>query len=624
MAVRSLLFFVFLTLVALSGVACREDGEITISSLKFEGIEQIDEGDLAAVLETRRGSRLPWGRQRAFDRAAFEADLQRIQAFYRDRGFPDARVTSFDVRLNEAQDEVDVTVVISEGDPIVVSEVRLEGFDPIAPGRLESLRAELPLQQDQPLDRQAAVASRERLINALRDEGYPYAEVQLIEEEVAERRRRVVLRGTPGTLAHFGPVEIVGVQSVDEGVVRRELTFEPGDVFRRQAMRETQRGLYRLELFEFVNVESLENATEQPAEVPVRVTVAEGRKQRVTLGVGYGTEEQARARIRWDHLNFLGNARHAGAEVKWSSLDRGIRLDFSEPYFVSRGFSLNFDGQAWQAREPVYSLDSLGGRATVRYQIDLQTSWAVSLSSEFQRSSISNEALLDFSVRDELIALGLDPRDGEAEGTLSALAIDFTRNTTANALDARSGYVLNAHLEQAGGWLWGDFNYWSATVEARHYTTIGRRLVAANRLRVGSIDGAGDLVANVPFYKRYFLGGSSSIRGWGRFEVGPTSGFGLPLGGHTMLEGSSELRFPVAGNVGAVVFLDYGNVWPGAWDIDLGNLRYAAGPGLRYLTPIGPLRFDFGYQLNPIENLRVNGEPEGRHWRMHLSIGQAF
>ena len=90
-----------------------------------------------------------------------------------------------------------------------------------------------------------------------------------------------------------------------------------------------------------------------------------------------------------------------------------------------------------------------------------------------------------------------------------------------------------------------------------------------------------------------------------------------------VLRAKSEARLPaIWGKLGAVAFLDYGNVWPGIFEF--GKLRYAVGPGLRYLTPIGPARFDFGWQLAPIDNLRVNGDPEQRHWRVHFSIGQAF
>jgi outer membrane protein insertion porin family len=610
--------------VAVAGGACREEGDIQISSLDFNGVERVDKGALAGVLQTRRGSRLPWGRKRFFDRSAFEADLKRIEAFYRDRGFPDARVTSFDVTLNDAQDKVDVTLNISEGEPLVVSAVELAGFDVLDEDQRQSLLETLPLQPERPLDRQLAVASRERALNELRDRGYAYATVTLTEQESGPRSRKVVLDALPGALAYFGAIEINGQVSVSENVIRRQLTFAPGDVFTRREMRESQRKLYGLELFEFVNVESREDTTLQAPDVPMRVTVAEGKHHKVNLGVGYGTEEQARARLRWDHLNFLGGARQAGFEGKWSSLDRGVRLEYREPFFLRPHFSLNFEGQAWQAAEPVYSLNTLGGRMTLRHQANSQNIWSVSLINEYQRSSVTAEALEDFTIRDELIALGLDPRGRSRPGTLGAVAFDISRNTTTSLLDARSGYVLSAHVEQAGKWLAGTWDYRAITSEARHYVSAGRRLVLANRLRVGTIDPIGELEEDIPFYKRYFLGGASSLRGWGRFEVGPISGFGLPIGGHTMLEGSSEVRAPITGKFGAVAFVDFGNVWSQPWDFDPGDLRYAAGPGLRYLTPIGPARVDFGYQLNPIANLRVNGEPERRHWRVHFSIGQAF
>jgi outer membrane protein assembly factor BamA len=293
--------------------------------------------------------------------------------------------------------------------------------------------------------------------------------------------------------------------------------------------------------------------------------VAEGKHRKVTFGVGYGTEEQARARVRWDHVNFFGGARHAGFEGKWSSLDRGIRADYREPYFFHPHFSLGFEGQAWQAAERAYSANTFGGRATMRHQANSRDKWSVSLINEYSR-----------------------------------------------------------HVEQAGRWMLGSFNYLGVLGEGRHYLTLGRRLVVANRLRIGTLDPVDDIDENVPFHKRYFLGGSTSMRGWGRFELSPLSGAGLPIGGLSMLDASAEIRTPLWGKLGAVAFLDYGNVWNEGWKFELNDLRYAVGPGLRYLTPIGPARFDLGYQLKPIEGLLVNGEPQKRRWRMHFSIGQAF
>jgi outer membrane protein insertion porin family len=143
-------------------------------------------------------------------------------------------------------------------------------------------------------------------------------------------------------------------------------------------------------------------------------------------------------------------------------------------------------------------------------------------------------------------------------------------------------------------------------------------------MQLGTIHPVGLDQVNVPFSKKYFLGGATSIRGWGRYEVSPLSGSGLPIGGDSMFLFSEELRATVRGNLGAVFFLDAGNVWEDSFGIKLNDLRYAIGPGLRYQTPVGPFRFDFGYQLNPIPGLLVNGEPSNRHWRIHFSIGQAF
>src|SRR5687768_896602 len=165
-------FLLLVLVVAFSVAGCREEGDIQISSLEFNGVEQIDAGALSDALQTKKGSWIPWGRKRYFDRRAFEADLKRIEAFYLDRGFPDARVRSFDVKLNAAQVKVAITLDIDEGEPIRLAAVELRGFEPLEESEREALQKTLPLQPNRPLDRQLAVASRERALNVLRDNGY--------------------------------------------------------------------------------------------------------------------------------------------------------------------------------------------------------------------------------------------------------------------------------------------------------------------------------------------------------------------------------------------------------------------------------------------------------------------
>src|SRR5690606_2458465 len=196
---------------------------------------------------------------------------------------------------------------------------------------------------------------------------------------------------------------------------------------------------------------------------------------------------------------------------------------------------------------------------------------------EYEDYTISDAALQDLSFRDELIALGLDPTRGVGNGTLVALGFDLQRNTTANLIDARQGYLVRAHVEQAGQWLPGDFNYREYSGEGRLYATLFGRLVMAGRLRLATIDASGQLEPDVPFFKRYFLGGATSLRGWGRFQVSPLSGSGLPIGGHSLLESSLEARLPLAGNFGTVFFLDAGNAWRDSFELHLDDLRYSLG-----------------------------------------------
>jgi outer membrane protein assembly factor BamA len=192
---------------------------------------------------------------------------------------------------------------------------------------------------------------------------------------------------------------------------------------------------------------------------------AKAKHQKVTTGIGYGSEEKARARLRWDHVNFLGGARHAGIRgpvvVTRSRCPDGLH----GAVLLSPHLSLRFEGQAWQAVEPVFSQNTLGGKLYLRHQSNQQTSFSVSLINEYERSRITNEALSDLSFRNSLIALGLDPRRDITQGTVGAIGFDFNRNTTNNLLDARKGYLFNVHAEQAGRLMWGSYNYWAANGE---------------------------------------------------------------------------------------------------------------------------------------------------------------
>jgi len=603
---------------------CKEEGAIQVHRLSFNGVKAVDQSRLRDALATRQNSKIPWGRKYFFDRSRFDADLKRIQAFYADRGYPEARVSGFDVKLNDKQDAVDITVTIAEGEPVMVAAINFVGFEDIPADHINKMKDAAPLKVGAPRDRQLVVSTHELAVNELKDHGYPYAKVATGEDDGADNRHATVtFTADPGKVAHFGPVEIVGNKSVSDRIIERQLTFKPGDLYRRSIVQDSQRRLYGMELFQFANVEP-QNPELQPADVPMKVTVAEGNHQRVNFGVGYGTEEKARADVEYHHVNFFGGARSAGAHARYSALDRGVRLDFNQPYFFAPHFSLSGEGQVWRTFTPAYESSVAGAKATLTHKTSEKSSWSVSLISEHDKSTVEPEVLANPKQRTVLIALGLDPVTGTQDGTLNALAFDLQRSTADNILNAHRGYQIAFHGESAGQIVRGTFGYNAVSADGRQYLPLGSdRLVLASRVQFGNIRPVSDDPTKVPFGKKYFLGGATSIRGWGRYEVSPLVD-GLPIGGNSMFAFSEELRAVLSGNLGGVLFLDAGNVWAQNWGIKLNDLRYAIGPGLRYQTPIGPIRFDVGYQLNPIDDLVVNGETGFRRWRMHFSIGQAY
>src|SRR5262249_15334630 len=249
----------------------------------------------------------------------------------------------------------------------------------------------------------------------------------------------------------------------------------------------------------------------QPEIVPMRVTVAEGNHQRVNFGVGYGTEEKARVDAEYHHVNFLGGARSAGAHVRYSSLDRGVRLDFQPPYLFPPHLSLGSEGQQWLTFTPAYRSTVSGAKLTLTHRADAGTSWSTFVMSEHDSSVIDDSVRNNPTQRNSLIALGLDPTTDSQSGTLNAIGFDFQNSTADNLLNAHRGIQFAFHAEQAGRVVAGTFNYWAISADGRHYAPFGERLVLASRLQVGNIHPYGHEQSNMPFSKRFFRGGATSI-----------------------------------------------------------------------------------------------------------------
>jgi outer membrane protein insertion porin family/translocation and assembly module TamA len=608
---------------------CHPTGDIEVKAIDFSGVEAFPVEDLAAVLATRKSGRFFWSPKHYFDQNAFEADLKRIHAYYVDRGYPDVQIADVDVALNEARTEVRIRIAVDEGEPVIVDSVRFEGFDVLpeaARGQLDTV----PLQEGAPRDRNLVRATRDLASSLFHDNGYPFGFVDAGERPASNPDRVVItFRADPGDLMQFGETSVDGLTAVDPAVVRHGLAFQPGDLFRQSLVATTQRRLSAIDVFDLATVTpQFDEAA--GGRVPLHITVAEGKPRRIRLGVGYGTEERARGSINWEHLNVFGDARHFEAEARASYLDQSLRLSFLEPYLMRPGWSLDITALAERTRQLTYDARTYGAsamvhyhherggnpaREPVRYDVDF------GYRNEFLSYGIREESLADLSRRDERIALGLDPETGRGSGTLAALDVDVSRSAVDDALQPRRGTVASLHVEHAAPWLGGTHDFTEVLFDGRAYLPVGG-WVLANRAMLGVVSAEDS--STVPFSKRYFLGGATSLRGWGRYQVSPLNEDGLPIGGRTLVEVSTELRFPLTTRLHGAFFVDAGSVGASDWNVEALRFRANIGPGLSYQTPIGPVRADLGFQLTPIDGLVVNGRAEARRWRLHVSIGHPF
>lgn len=567
--------------------------------LKIQGNESVSTSVLrrAMVTEVRSWYAI-WRPLPEFDPVAFDMDQERIRALYRSEGYYHA-VVDADI---EVRDGAAVVAVISvdEGPPVYIESVDVvfSGVE-LAPEERRELLAGLPVAEGAVFTEATYETAVAYLRGYYRERGYARVTVtRRTRVDVGRNRAAVTYRIDSGPACVFGDIGVTGTEAVDREVVRREVAFKPGKPFRASLLPQTRDNLLALKLFQTIRFHE-EGDGER---VNVRIHVVEQPPREIRLGGGFDTEELLRGLASWHHLNFLGGARQLGFTVRASALQVSVVAGFLQPHFpvATSRTSLVF-GQGRQTEEP-FTLD----RTRFSPRIDWQASAALSLFvfHRFEYNAISD-------VEDAIIAAfpGIAPGDGP----LSALGFGAEWNTTDDRMDPSRGWVTSAAVERVGGFLGGDVSFVRLTWEGRGYRHLVGRLVGAARLRLGVADPLGSS-DEIPIYERFFSGGLNSVRGYGRWRVGPI--IGDPVGGRSQVEYSVELRHPITKQFGAAVFVDAGQVSVRSYDLPFDDLQYGAGVGVRYKSPVGPLRLDLGFPYDP----PGNDQP----WRVHVSFGATF
>jgi outer membrane protein assembly factor BamA len=668
------------TLVLLAGltaspVAAQRSAadSIEVVSLDFDGVRTFDEDLLRTAIVTqptrcRAFAPLCWlgvGEDRQYlDERALGADVVRIRLFYYQQGYREAQVEVDTARIDTG---VRITFRVDEGVPVLVDAIELAGADSVPPDVLR----ELPLEAGAPLSLVAVEATRDTIRARLANRGFAHGEALIgygVRTETPHAAA-VHLELIPGPRAEFGEIEVAGAQRVSPAVIERMLTFDRGDAYSQSALLRSQRNLFSQELFRHAEIRILPVEPDDSV-IPVLVQVSEGDLHRVRTGLGLSTADYLHAEGRWVSRSFFGGARRLElrgrianlltrqleplgvfepAEDIYGELSGLVAADFTQPWFFGALNTLNAGAYIERRSIPdVFVRTAAGGYAAFARSIAPGVSLSLGYRPELTRLD-TREGDLIFCLG--FVACGADDIDALRDlHSLSPITASFVRDRSNSLFAPSRGYVIRIEAEYANALTGSDFEYARLIADVTDYHTIGSGVVFAARLRPGwaAAQGGADALGVHP-QKRFFAGGSNSVRGFAQYRLGPklltvidplvrllppldsmgagctveqvndgscdvselASGmpdaFGVrPVGGAVMVEGNIELRFPVfRDRIRGAAFVDFGQVWQNADVVDLGDVTFSPGLGVRYFSAIGPIRVDVGYNGTGAERLTV-------------------
>lgn len=596
----------------------------TVVSIAIKGNTALSDAAIRQVMLTKAKS-LFSRRDTSFFAERFAGDVRRVVSLYRSAGYYDAKVESR-VRPEDGKNAVRLQLIITEGLPVRVASFEIES--PQWPAwLLAGLHAKrqrrpkaalrpaadfplLPLHKGDVFD--VAKYNETKKILALQFADHGYAKVDVQGSNKIFRREhqadvRLVIK--PGKQFKVGALVIEGNTTVADYLILREMRLTSGDLFSVSKIMKSRRRLHDLDLFKSVVIEP-DWAHEVGNAVPLKIIVEEKPPHGIKLGGGYGTEDKLRAlgEVRW--RNFLGRGYVVRLTGKYSGLGYSLETAFENPYLFGHA-DLKLSYSLGYARQVLESYQNDQYYSRIRLDKALSKRSSLYLGHNLEANSTSNlTQSLSRSVQEEF------GRVEEHNFILSSLEAGGLFSSVDDKISPTSGMSLFYSLEGAAKAIGSEFEFLRQKLEWRGYYSPIHRVVTALRTTIGTVDPM-HTSDYIPISKRFFAGGSNSVRGYAYQDLGPKDQQGDPIGGYSLFEASAELRFPLYRQLKGVLFLDGGNVFPDPYQFDLGALRYGGGFGFRYLTPVGPIRIDLAYKLNPETG-------KERRFRVHLDLGEAF
>ena len=585
-----------LTLLAAERSMADDDARTwSVEEVSIKGNEAFDNDRLKRIMVTRPAGFL---RSSTFYPRVFNDDLANLVSFYRQNGYLSAQVTDTLVQRDSSNFEVRIELTVDEGPLTHVEGISVFGNEVFPDSALLEL---VELEPGDPFNRRRLQAGMVKIAERYADHGYLEAAVTP-DVKINEIAHLAVidLNVTERQQSSISGIRIKGLQRTRSYVVERELSFEEGEVVNYSELSRSQYRLYLTGLFRSVYISPVKDSAGSPVNRIIVVDVEEKLNSEFSVSVGYGSIEKIKGRTELSTNNLAGTARQIGIMVEADFIKRGVEGSFTEPRTFGTRFRTDLNLFFRYHDEPSYDVSRYGGRLTVGRKFGDYGN--VSAGYRYE------DATLRHIETDEI------PED--VDSRVRSITVGYQYDTRNNLFNPTRGWYFDVSYELAGGFLRGTDAFSRIITRTKWFHPLNTRTVIGTALQVGWMDVFGE-TRQVPLNERFYTGGPSSIRGFGYQLVGPLDEDGEPTGGKFKIVWNLlEIRRAVYKMFGVVAFVDAGNVWWSAADFRLDEVRGAAGAGIRANTPIGILRLDYGFNLDPRTH-----EDGGK---LYLSMGHAF
>ena len=570
-----------------------EGRQMKIDRIVIRGNRGLTDKQIKNAMATQE--RQYWILRGTVQRQRLDEDVDRILALYNDHGYTQARVESHDVTVDREKARVVIDVVVVEGSQHHVSSV---GFTGVTLMPESEVRRQLKLKADDVFSRSALRESVKAIEDLYSNIGRASADVSPRLEFLPANKIAIVFEINEGPTVYVERINIAGNVRSQDKILRRELQMAEGEIFTLRKLQRSKQRLTNLGYFEKVEVNTAPGSDK--TKILVNIDVTERPTGLFSIGGGFSSADGLLGTIDLSQNNFLGRGWLAAIRIRAGANVQQGQISFTEPWLFDRPLSAGFDLFSTQRQFVEYDYRSIGGGLRLSHPFEEYWRWTAGY--RLTQDDVSH------------IRTSLDSFLREEAGTkiTSLVTAAVSRDSRDSVQTPSRGGQLVLASDAAG--LGGDHHYSKTTAIATYFQPIWFSHILSGRIEGGYGFGFGD--ERLPVFERFYLGGPNSIRSFKARQISPKDEFGIRIGGTSEVLGNVEYLIPLPFDIRLAAFFDIGNVYGFKTKFDLTDLRKAAGGGIRWVSPFGPIRVDYGFNLDQ--------RPGEKPSNFHFSVGSPF